>query len=177
MASQFSIPIKPEPKSLGSQSSISASGDVTVPNPTPLTEVTGNEAVDPPPDIDFHAMVKILAPIAEGLNEAAEDAMFPTPPINTLAVTSPATSVFYRFPSTRSRGLSTIADRLARAKLEGHRFGTDTDLMSVSNHSLCSSVPADHESDSMPQSDILSDEGRNSKFHFSVHVWLPLILR
>lgn len=163
MASHFTIPPKPEPKSSGSQCSVSATGDVTVPNPTPLTEAMENEAVDPPPDIDFHAMVKILAPIAESLNEAAEDAMYPTPPINTPAVTSPATSVVYRYSSTRTRGLSTIADRLARAKLEGHRFGADTEMMSVSNRSLRSSVPADDESDSL--SDLLNDGGKHdSKF-------------
>jgi hypothetical protein len=163
MVGQFTIPPKPEPKSSGSQVSVTTTGDVTVPNPTPLTEAVENEAVDPPPDIDFHAMVKILAPIAEGLNEAAEEAMYPTPPINTPVVTSPATSVVYRYPPHRGRGWSTIGDRLAKAQLDRPRFGQDTDVMSVSNRSYRSSVPADDESDGM--SDVLSDGGKNkSKF-------------
>jgi hypothetical protein len=159
MMGQFTIPPKPEPKSSGSQVSVTTTGEVTVPNPTPLTEAMENEAVDPPPDIDFHAMVKILAPIAEGLNEAAEDAMYPTPPINTPAVTSPATSVVYRLPSRRGRGWSSIGDKLVKAKLEGHRFGQDTDVLSVSNRSYRSSVHADDESESM--SDVLSEGGKN----------------
>ena len=118
-----------------------------------------NEAVDPPPDIDFHAMVKILGPMVDGLNEAADDAMYPTPPINTPAVTSPATSVFYSLPSRRGRGWSSIGDKLAKAQREGHRFGQDTDVMSVSNRSYRSSVPADDESDRM--SDVLSEGGKN----------------
>ncbi|KAF2631817.1 hypothetical protein BU25DRAFT_488359 [Macroventuria anomochaeta] len=155
MASQFTTPSKVT--SPGSQYSVSASDAATVPNPTPLTEALDSEVVDPPPEIDFHAMTKILAPIAESLNEAAEEAMYPTPPINTPAVTSPATSVVYRYPYTRSRGLSTIGDRLARAMAEGRNFHHDSDIMSNSGRSIRSSVPADDESDSM--SDLRSDGG------------------
>ncbi|KAF1931487.1 uncharacterized protein M421DRAFT_56173 [Didymella exigua CBS 183.55] len=169
MANQFTIPGKPEPKSSGSQYSVTTTGDVTVPNPTPLTEALETQAVDPPPDIDFHAMVKILAPIAEGLNEAAEDATYPTPPINTPAVT-PATSLIYHNPSNRGRGWSTIGDRLAKAKLDGPRFGQETDMTSVGNRSFRSSVPADDESDSM--GDVLSDGGRNKSIMCSVPIAL-----
>lgn len=160
MASQITILTKPEPNSCGSQYSVTTTGNVTVPNPTPLTEALENEAVDPPPDIDFHAMVKLLAPIAEGLNEAADDAMYPTPPINTPAVTSPASSVVCRLPSNRGRGWSTLGDRLAKATLDGPRFGQDSDVMSVSNRSYRSSVPADDESEYV--GDVLSD-GEKSK--------------
>ncbi|KAF3035132.1 hypothetical protein E8E12_006107 [Didymella heteroderae] len=159
MAGQFAIPTKPESKSSGSQVSVITAGNVTVPNPTPLTEAMDNETADPPPDIDFHAMVKILGPIAESLNEAAEDAMYPTPPINTPAVTSPATSVIYRYPSHRGRGWSSIGDKLAKAKLDGHRFGQDTDILSVSNRSYRSSVPADDENDGTI--DMLGEGGTN----------------
>lgn len=159
MMDPFAIPPKPEPRSSGSQVSIITTAGVTVPNPTPLTEAMDNEAVDPPPDIDFHAMVKILAPIAEGLNEAAEDAMYPTPPINTPAVTSPTASVVYHSFSRRDRGWSSIGDKLAKAELDGHRFDQDTDMMSVSNHSYHSSVPADDESARM--SDMLGVGGKN----------------
>lgn len=151
----------------GSQYSISASDAATVPNPTPMTEALDSEVVDPPPEIDFHAMTKHLATIAETLNEQAEEAMFPTPPINTPAFTSPATSVVYRYPNARSRGLSTIGDRLAQAMAEGRKSYRTSDVISVSNRSMRSSIPADDESDSM--SDVLSDGGRNSK---SADVWI-----
>lgn len=158
MKGPFAMRPKPGRKSSGSQVSVNTTGDVTVPNPTPCTEAMEREAVDPPPDIDFHAMVKILAPMVEGLNEAADDAMYPTPPINTPAVTSPAASVVYRLPSRRGRGWSSIGDKLARAQHEGHRFDQETDVMSVSNRSHRSSVPTDDESDRM--SDMLSEGGK-----------------
>lgn len=157
----------------GSQYSVSSSDAVTVPNPTPLAEALDSEVVDPPPEIDFHAMTKILAPIAEKLNEAAEEAMFPTPPINT-AVTSRANSIVYRYPSTRSRGLSTIGDRLARAMAEGHRFHHDSDTMSKSGRSIRSSAPADDDSTG-DSSDLISDGGsgrHNSEFLLFQHPFL-----
>ena len=142
--------------SSGSQYSVSASDDVTVPNPTPLTEALDSEVIDPPPEIDFVAMTKTLATIAESLNESAEEAMYPTPPINTPEIVSPAASVVNRQSYTRSRGMSTIGDRLARAIIESRRFAHhESDMMSVSGHSLRSSIPADDESDSF--SDMLSD--------------------
>lgn len=132
---------------------------VTVPNPTPLTEALNNEVVDPPPNIDVHAMIKILEPIAESLNEAAEEAMYPTPPINTPAITSPASSAIYRYPCSRSHGMSTIGDRLARAKIDSHRYTQrDSDIFSNSGHSMLSST-AEDESDSI--SDLLSDGERD----------------
>jgi hypothetical protein len=154
----------------GSQYSVSAAGDVTVPNPTPLSEALDNEVVDPPPEMDFFDMCKAvnqsLAPIAEKLNEEAEEAMYPTPPINTPEVTSPATSIVQRH-SYRSRGMSTLGDRLARAMAEGRRFNDhESDAMSVSAHSARSSIPASHDSDA-GSSDHLCDRKRDdhaSKF-------------
>lgn len=166
MASRSSVP----PKASGSQCSGSASGDVTVPNPTPLTEALDSEVVDPPPEIDFLAMARTLATIAETLNESADEAMFPTPPINTPCVTSPATSITYRYHNTRSRGMSTIGDRLAKAVAEGRKFYHDSDIMSNSG-SIRSSVPADDESDSM--SDLLSDGGGNQHDSESILFDLP----
>jgi hypothetical protein len=143
--------------SMGSQYSVS--DDVTVPNPTPLTEALDSEVVDPPPLIDFAAMTKTLATIAEGLNESAEEAMYPSPPINTPEITSPAASVVYRQPA-RSRGFSAIGDRLAQLKIEGRKFAHhDTDMMSNSGRSVRSSMPADDESDGF--SDMLSDGGKD----------------
>ncbi|KAJ8113358.1 hypothetical protein OPT61_g4497 [Boeremia exigua] len=144
--------------SSGSQYSVSASGDVTVPNPTPLTEALDNEVVDPPPEIDFHAMTKTLATIAEALNESAEEAMFPTPPINTPVFTSPAPSMIHQLHHTRSRGMSTIGDRIARVIAEGRKFKHGSDVVSTSDRSIRSSSTTGDESDSV--SDLLSDEGR-----------------
>ncbi|KAJ4356978.1 hypothetical protein N0V95_002850 [Ascochyta clinopodiicola] len=134
--------------SLGSQYSASASGDVTVPNPTPHTEALDDEVVYPPPEIDFVAMSKTLATIAETLNESADEAMFPTPPINTPVITSPATSVVYRQSYARGRGMSTIGDRLAQVVAEDHKLAhRDSDTMSGSGRSMRSSIPATDESD------------------------------
>ncbi|XPS74233.1 hypothetical protein M3J09_006353 [Ascochyta lentis] len=146
--------------SSGSQYSVSASDDVTVPNPTPLSEALDNEVVDPPPEIDFVAMSKTLATIAETLNESADEAMFPTPPINTPELTSPATSIVYRHPYARSRGMSTIGDRLARVMAEDRRLAhRDSDTMSVSCRS---SVPATDESDG-GFSALLGDGGKDKQ--------------
>ncbi|UPX09759.1 uncharacterized protein EKO05_0000442 [Ascochyta rabiei] len=134
--------------SLGSQYSVSASDDVTVPNPTPRTEALDDEVVDPPPEIDFVAMSKTLATIAETLNESADEAMFPTPPINTPVITSPATSVVHRHSFARSRGMSTIGDRLARVVAEDRKLAhRDSETISGSSRSIRSSVPATDESD------------------------------
>ncbi len=173
--------------SSGSQYSVSASGDVTVPNPTPITEALDSECVDPPPEIDFRAMTKTLATIAEALNESAEEAMYPTPPINTPVITSPATSVVYQLYNARSRGMSgmsTFGDRLAQAVSERRNFKHDSDIMSTSSQSIQSSFPADDESVSM--SDLHSDGGmarQNSKSAFSydqfslIHALSPHRLR
>lgn len=157
MANQVTTPVKIT--SPGSQYSVSVSDEITVPNPTPLPEALDSEVVDPPPEIDFHAMSKTLATIAESLNESAEEAMLLTPPINTPAITSPAASVVCRYP--RSRGLSTIGDRLARAMTEGRKFNHhNSDITSTSGRSVRSSLPADDESDG-ELSDIRGDEGRD----------------
>lgn len=144
----------------GSQYAISNPDTVTVPNPTPLPEALRSEAVDPPPDIDVYATIKMLEPIAESLNEAAEEAMYPTPPINTPTLTSPATSVIYRTPHCHLRGMSTIGDRLARAKIDKHRYMCHgSDIVSSSELSVHSTVPAEDECDSI--SDLISDRGRD----------------
>lgn len=142
----------------GSPYAMSNPDVITVPNPTPLSEAIRSDAVDPPPDIDVHAMIRMLEPIAETLNEAAEEAMYPTPPINTPAITSPATSAIYLTPRSRLRGMSTLGDRLARAKIDKHRFmHRDSDVFS--NSDSVRSVLAEDDSDSV--SDMLSDRGRD----------------
>lgn len=157
-----------------SQHSGSTPGVVTVPNPTPIAEALDSEVVTPPPEMDFHAMTKTLATIAEALNESAEEAMFPTPPINTPVVTSPAASVVYRNSNVRGRGMSTIGDRLARALAEGRRFNHDSDIISTSDGSVRSSVPADDESDSV--SELLSEGGRNGHDSRFTRRMLPVLL-
>lgn len=141
----------------GSQYSVSASDVVTVPNPTPHTEALDSEVVDPPPEIDFNAMSKTLATIAEGLNESAEEAMYPTPPINTPVITSPTTSVIYRYPYVRGCGWSTIDDKINKAAGERRKFGRhDSDVMSAGDRS---SMPPDDESEG--PSDMLSEGGKH----------------
>lgn len=158
MATQLITVLAPDVQS--SQRAPSITDAVVVPNPTPLPEALSSEAVDPPPDIDVHAMIKILEPIAETLNEAAMEAMYPTPPINTPAVGSPAASVINRHPRTRSQGMSTIGDRLARVKIDSFRHAhRDWDIFSNSGHSVLSSSPED-------ESEIMSDvlgEGERSR--------------
>ncbi|KAL5378570.1 hypothetical protein DPSP01_008982 [Paraphaeosphaeria sporulosa] len=114
----------------------STSGTPTPPNPTPYTDsATSNENVAHP---DFDAVGRILGPIQEDLNERADFAMLPSPPINTPEAFSPAPSVFYR--PHRSRGFSLLGDRLAMLKL--HECGSprgDSDCAS-SNRSIVTSV-------------------------------------
>jgi len=155
--SQYSLPFKVA--SPGSQYSDSASSDVTEPYPTPIAEALESEVVDPPPKFDFHAMTKILASIAEALNESAEAAMFPTVPINNQLVTSPTTSVICQKPNIRGRGMSIVGERLARALAEGRKSYHDSDILSISDRPLHSSGPADNESDST--SDVFSEGGTN----------------
>ncbi|KAJ4991440.1 pq loop repeat protein [Stagonosporopsis vannaccii] len=158
MASQ--IYTLPNATSPGSQYSGSAPAYMVVPNPTPIAEAVDSEIVDPPPEIDFHAMTNTLATIAEALNESAEEAMLPTPPINTPVVTSPAASIVHRDYNARGRGMSTIGDKLARALAEGRKFHHDSDIMSTSDGSVRSSVPVDDESDST--SELLSERGNRN---------------
>ncbi|KAJ4311139.1 hypothetical protein N0V94_008093 [Neodidymelliopsis sp. IMI 364377] len=156
-------------------SSVSVTDDVTVPNPTPMTEALDDEVVQPPPPIDFAAMSRTLATIAESLNESAEEAMYPSPPVNTPQVNTPAASIVYRYSQTRSRGFSAIGDRLARMKAEGRKFHHDSDAMSTSGRSMRSSMPADDESDGF--SDMLSDDekDRHGPLSSSKFISSPLV--
>ncbi|KAF9733188.1 hypothetical protein PMIN06_006068 [Paraphaeosphaeria minitans] len=114
----------------------STSGAPTPPNPTPYTEsATSNENVAQP---DFDAVGRILGPIQEDLNERADVAMLPSPPINTPEAFSPAPSVVYR--PHRSRGFSLLGDRLAMLKLhERSSPHRDSDCAS-SSRSIVTSV-------------------------------------
>ncbi|KAH7091041.1 hypothetical protein FB567DRAFT_263198 [Paraphoma chrysanthemicola] len=123
----------------------SQSDGPSVPHPTPATEALDCEVVDPPPPMDFAAVTKILAPITESLNESAEEAMYPSPPINTPIVGSPTPSLNIRLPF-RGRGFSVIGDRLAKLKIKerksshGHHHHHGTDVTSSSVRSAEPSV-------------------------------------
>lgn len=168
MASQLITVLAPP--SFSSPHATSVSCAATVPNPTPLSEAPKGEVVDPPPDIDVPAMIKLLEPIAETLNEAADEAKYPTPPINTPTIVSPAASVFHRHPRprTRSQGISTLGDRLARAKIDIRRYThQDCDVVSNSEHSIITSSTVGDDNDSV--SDLLSEDEREGHESKSAH--------
>lgn len=136
----------------------------SAPNPTPATESVGSpsamDPVDPPPEMDYAAVAKILAPIQESLNEAAMEAAYPSPPINTPVVGSPEPSIIYCQSTTRGRGISIIGDRLAQLKLDNrklpHREG---DV--VSSYSPEASITEDEEAEIASISEVLSDSDRD----------------
>ncbi|KAL1793962.1 hypothetical protein ACET3X_007383 [Alternaria dauci] len=143
----------------------SQSDGPSVPNPTPATEPVGSpyEPIDPPPEMDYTAVAKILAPIQESLNEAAMEAAFPSPPINTPVFGSPAPSVAYRYPMTRGRGFSVIGDRLVQLKLNDRKLRSHEGDVGSSNHSPDVSVAEDEETDIASISEVLSDSGKDKQ--------------
>ena len=115
----------------------STSGVPTPPNATPRTEAS--VGVEVPPFTDLNAVGTILGTVQEDLNESADAAMYPSPPINTPEPFSPSPSV-YKAVITRGRGLSAIGDRLAQLKLEDRVSPRkDTDVTS-SNRSVVASI-------------------------------------
>jgi hypothetical protein len=161
--------------SLGSQSD----GGPSVPNPTPATEALDDEVVTAPPPMDFAAVTRILAPITESLNESAEEAMYPSPPINTPIIGSPTPSMVCR-PLVRGRGFSLIGDRLAQLKLDDrkthvHRHHRGTDV-TTSNHSVAPSGTDDCEDCDMASiSEVMSDgcKGKECPGHACMSTSLP----
>lgn len=116
----------------------SASGAPTPPHPTPATDTleqaqSGNET-------DLTAVSKTLEPIQEDLNEAADYAMFPSPPINTPEAFSPAPSIIIR-QHQRGCGLSAVGDRLAQLSI-GERvlYGKRDHDGDSSTHSVAHSL-------------------------------------
>lgn len=139
----------------------STSGAPTPPNPTPRTEALDD--IDSPPRVDLADVGRILGPIEEDLNESADAAMYPSPPINTPETFSPAPSVKYG----RGRGLSAIGDRLAQLKLEERSSsGKDADVTS-SNRSAVASIAED---DGEDVADDMSSTGKYStaKAHHNI---------
>ncbi|KAI4644279.1 hypothetical protein J4E93_006179 [Alternaria ventricosa] len=143
----------------------SQSDGPSVPNPTPATESVGSpyEPVDPPPEMDYTAVARILGPIQESLNEAALEAAYPSPPINTPILGSPAPSVSYRFPVTRGRGFSVVGDRLAQLKINDRKLRHREGDVGSSNYSPEASINEDEEVDIASISEVLSDGGRDKQ--------------
>ncbi|KAI4659096.1 uncharacterized protein J4E78_005520 [Alternaria triticimaculans] len=143
----------------------SQSDGPSVPNPTPATESVGSpyEPVDPPPEMDYTAVARILGPIQESLNEAALEAAYPSPPINTPILGSPAPSVSYRFPVTRGRGFSVVGDRLAQLKINDRKLRHREGDVGSSNYSPEASINEDEEVDIASISEVLSDGGRDKE--------------
>jgi hypothetical protein len=97
--------------------SLRSSDDVSpVPNVTPATEAANEHPVHD--DTDLEAVTETLAPIQEELNEAAENATFPSPPVQTPLAFSPTPSIVYR-QLQRGRGMSVINERLNQLSLAG----------------------------------------------------------
>lgn len=117
----------------------STSGVPTPPNPTPCTEWADaiDDAGGGQPDLE--ALGSILGPIQEDLNEKADVAMLPTPPINSPAF-SPAPSV-YR--AARTRGFSNLGDRLLQLKLEERSSPRKDSDGASSSRSEAASIPED----------------------------------
>ncbi|KAJ4303562.1 hypothetical protein N0V90_002461 [Kalmusia sp. IMI 367209] len=148
----------------------STSGAPTPPNPTPCTEaLTSNDKVAHP---DFDAVGRILGPIQEDLNEKADVAMLPSPPINTPEAFSPAPSV-YR--PARSRGFSLLGDRLNQLKLQERSSPYKDSDTASSNRSVETSIEED-EGEHME--DDTSSTGKrstpkNSRFRYAVSLAAP----
>tara|TARA_R110002003_G_scaffold433_4_gene19740 strand:+ start:18438 stop:19418 length:981 start_codon:yes stop_codon:yes gene_type:complete len=151
--------------SLGSQSD-----GPTVLHPTPATEALERDVVAALPPMDFAAVTKILDPIAESLNESAEEALYPSPPINTPIVASPTPSLSVRLPF-RARGFSAIGDRLAKLKIEErkplhrhhHHHHRGTDVASSSNRCIEPSVAEESEECDMASISEVMSEGCKDK--------------
>ncbi|KAF1834849.1 hypothetical protein BDW02DRAFT_319918 [Decorospora gaudefroyi] len=139
----------------------SHSGAPSVPNPTPATEPVGSpygsDPVDPPPEMDYSAVARILGPIQESLNEAATEAGYPSPPINTPVLLSPTPSIVYR-PITRGRGFSVIGDRLAQLKIDNRKARQREGDVASSSFSVEPSVTGDEDAEIASMSEVLSDK-------------------
>ncbi|KAF2853678.1 hypothetical protein T440DRAFT_389100 [Plenodomus tracheiphilus IPT5] len=135
----------------------SASGAPSVPNPTPNAEYD-DRAEMAPPDINFAAVTKILAPIQELLNESADDARCPSPPINTPNVLSPAPSIISRY---RIRSLSAVNDRLDKLKIDDRKYARRDADAAYSSPSVDPSIAEDEEYEMASISEVLSDAGKD----------------
>lgn len=109
--------------------------------------------------MDFAAVVKKLDPIQETLNESADMAMYPSPPINTPEILSPAPSIVHRAPASRARGFSIIDDRFAELKMT-NTLQREADAIS-SNRSMEPSVAGEQDHDATSILELPSKEGKS----------------
>jgi hypothetical protein len=136
--------------------------------PTPMTEALGSEVVNETPPMDFAAVTRILAPITESLNEKADEAMYPSPPINTPVVGSPTPSMMYYHRPTypRSRSFSAVGDRLTQLTIDErlprpHHYHGITDISSSSRSEP--SAAECNECEMASISEVLSNEACKDK--------------
>lgn len=150
----MNISVATKVTSLSSQHS--GAGTPSVPNPTPATDALDDVEVQAPDPVDLAAVTNILVPIQEELNDIADEAMYPSPPINTPEALSPAPSIVARQQQGRTRGLSGIGDRIAEIKLGRKCPRSDT-----ASHRSAGA----HRDDSVSVGDVLSDDGSDNLAH------------
>ena len=154
----MTIPFATKITAFGSQHS--DAGPPSVPNPTPATGASVHSDDDSTAPVDLMAVTNILVPIQEELNDSADEAKYPSPPINTPEATSPAPSIIVRQHAAHVHGFSIIGDRLAQLKISDVRFPlSDTDGTS-SNRSPPGSGADDM--DSVSVFDVLSDDSNHA---------------
>lgn len=142
----------------------SASGAITVPNPTPAS-------IGSAPQMDFEAVARILGPMQDVLNDSAEDPIYPSPPINTPEVQSPAPSIVYRYQG-RGRGISIIGDRLAQLKMGGRKVSQNETDQALGHRSAEPSVAGDESCDISCTSEVMNIGGHDG--HGLEHVGMSL---
>lgn len=121
----------------------STSGVPSAPHATPCTEYTDTASANGDGDGGtsvLEALDRLLGPMEADLNERADVAMLPTPPLNTPEAFSPPGSVFR---VARGRGFSILGDRLTQLKLQKRQ---DSDYMSSNRSDVMSSKTDDTES-------------------------------
>jgi hypothetical protein len=146
--------------------------------PTPVTEALDSDVINPPPPMDFAAVTRILAPITESLNEKAEEAILPSPPLNTPVIGSPAPSVTLRPVVPRLRGFSGIGDRLAKLKIEGrisrrHHHHGGTDMTSSTRSAEPSVVGECDECEMASISEVMSEGCKDKECPGHARMFLP----
>jgi hypothetical protein len=124
----------------------------------PTTPQEGSDQVPKASHTDLNVVSSTLATIQEHLNESAEVAMLPSPPINTPVGTSPEPSVVGR-NEARNSVFGEFGDRIAEVLFDSRNRRVDID--SVSNQSVRSFDPSADENDAGSGSDA-SDEMSSS---------------
>ncbi|USP79967.1 hypothetical protein yc1106_07241 [Curvularia clavata] len=127
----------------------------------PSTPVSGS--VDPPPEMDFDAVARVLGPLADALNEAALEASYPSPPNNTPAVGSPADSILSRYPRPRGRGHSNLGDRSFQMKPGNRNLHCREADVRSNNYSPEAFIAENEQAEIVSISGALSDSDMNKQ--------------